>query len=115
MSKSIKIKLNNDIESGAYPVTANIFSENGNLMDTKTTSVDIKGCIKSKESGQKLALFASAPKQSNAPKTAKEQIKTQTASITLKEDRNMLLLLLSTLIFTLFFVFTALVLFVGYR
>lgn len=114
-SKSVNIKLNDKIENGAYPITANIYSDDGKLRDTKKAEIKVTDCVKTKASRDEVVLLIGQEEKQENLKTIKEPIKTSTPKITFEgSDRNMQLLVLSTLIFTTFFVFTAIVLYVKF-
>ncbi len=108
---SIKLKIENNVENEIYPIIANVYSDNGKLQDTKTKEMKVEDCLKIKEEEAVLLITS---KQFEQPKIAatKEQIQAPTIEVSFKEsDRNMQLLIFSTLIFTIFFVFIAIVLY----
>ncbi len=113
LSNSIKLKINDEIESSTYPMIANVYSDDQKLRDTKIIDLKVEDCTKTKEKVEKEEVLLKTPaEQLEITKTTKEQIQAPTIKISFKEaDRNMLLLAFSTLIFTIFFVFTAIILY----
>ena len=112
---SAKLKINNDIKNGNYPIIANVYSDDGKLHETKIQEISVEDCLKIKEEEEAVLLIT--PRQFEQPKIAatKEQIQAPTLEISFKEaDRNLQLLVLSTFIFTVFFVFTAIILYIRF-
>ncbi len=115
-SKSTKIKINDNIESGEYPVNVNIYLDDNKLIDTKTFDINVQDCIKIKETKEpEVILITPQLEQTKKTQTIKEEIKSPQIKISLEEsDRNILLLVLSTFIFTMFFVAVAIILYVSF-
>jgi len=114
LSKSLKISIGNKVETGVHPITANIFSEDEELLGTKTIELEIEDCTKfgALEDGQAL-LSASAASKQQQPKSSVEKLDASAAEILFKDSNESIrLLMLSTFLFTVFFVFTAIVLYV---
>ena len=84
------------------------------MRDTKTKEINVKDCLKAKDVKEEVSLFITPAEESEKIKTIKEAIPTPTIKISFKEDNNMLLLVLSTLIFSIFFVFIVIVLYARY-
>lgn len=115
-SKSMKIKINDNIESGGYQITANIYSDDNKLMDTKTFDIRVQDCIKIKEAREpEVILVTPLPEPPKKTQAIKEEIKAPAAKISFEEaDKNVLLLALSTFVFTMFFAAVAIVLYTSY-
>jgi hypothetical protein len=115
-SKSTKIKINDDVESGTYSINVNIYSDDNKLIDTKTFDLKVQDCIKIKETKEpEVILITPQLEQTKKTQTIKEEIKIPAVKISFKEsDRNILLLVLSTFIFTMFFVTVAILLYVSF-
>lgn len=112
-SKSARIKISDETESGNYPITINVYSDDNKVSDTKVAKVKVEDCVKVKEATEEAALLTIPSEQPKSTKTVKEEIQTLPIKISSKEtDSNMMLLVLSTFIFTIFFVFTAIILFI---
>ncbi|MBI2654238.1 lamin tail domain-containing protein [Candidatus Woesearchaeota archaeon] len=45
---SIKLKIDNNVKKGTYPMTANVYSDDGRLRDTKTSEIKVNDCSKPK-------------------------------------------------------------------
>lgn len=112
-SQSIKAKISNNIENGIYPITANIYSDDKKLRDTETKEIKVEDCTEAKESSEKEEVLLITPaQQSGATKIIKEPIRLPATKISLAgADRSMQLLVLSSFVFALFFIFTAVILF----
>ncbi len=112
--QSANIKISDEAENNGYSITANLYADNGKLSDTKTAEINIVDCIKTIASRDEVVLLVGQSKEQKT-ETIREPIKTTTTKISSQEvDSNMHLLLLSTFIFTMFFMFTAIILFVKF-
>lgn len=111
-SKSMKIKISDNLESGEYPISVNIYSDGNKLMDTRTFSINVQDCIKAKEAKEpEVVLITPLQETQKNTRAIKEEIKAPAAKILFEEaDTNILLLALSTFIFTMFFVVVAIAL-----
>ncbi|MBI4452152.1 PKD domain-containing protein [Candidatus Woesearchaeota archaeon] len=112
LSKSHTLKVSGT-ENGAYPLTVNLYSDDGQLQDSETTSLELKNCPK-------------APEKTKEEKIATQQ-QTSTINVigtdTIEEvyrfplvngylggsRKNLMLLVLSTFILSVFFLFVAIV------
>lgn len=109
-SGSLMLKISGEAAEGDYPITANVFSDDGVLRDTKTKEIKVQGCAKISEATEsEVVLVMPEPVMPKNTKAIKEPIENTAIKISSKEENNMLLLALSTLIFTMFFVFTAII------
>lgn len=107
---SAKLKINEEVENGIYPIVASIYTDDGKLRDTKTKEIKFEDCIK--KSIEKQEILLTAIEQQKATQVQKERIQAPAIEISFKEaDASTRLLVLSTFIFTTFFVFTAILLF----
>ncbi len=119
-SKSANFRLNNIVENGDYQAIANVYSDDGKLQDTKTLQVKVVDCVKTKAAGDEVVLLlGSETKDKSAQIDNIQPIKTLIQKTAVKSSSadassNMQLLLISTFVFTMFFVFTAIVLFVKF-
>lgn len=104
-SKAISLEIE-DIEGGVYPISANVYNDDGKLHDVKTINVLINGCSFQEEVRE----APMATPQSSTDTVAAKRIQAP-AHIILKEDYTMLLLL-STFVFSMFFVSVAVILFI---
>lgn len=112
-SKSIRLKLSDDIESGIYTITANAYSDDGKLRDAKAAELRVEDCIKAGKAAEEEAVLITAPEETpKETKAVKEPIEAPAIKISFREDERIMLLLLSNLMFTLFFVSVAIILFV---
>ncbi|MEK6827733.1 MAG: hypothetical protein AABX78_00115, partial [Nanoarchaeota archaeon] len=119
-SKSANFRLNNNVENGDYQVIANIHSDDGKLRDTKTTQVKVVDCVKTKAARDEVVLLlGSETEDKSAENNNMQPIKTPIQKTAVKSSSadtssNMQLLLISTFIFTMFFVAIAMVLYARY-
>ena len=114
-SNSIKLKISNGIENGIYPITANIYSDDGKVFDTKTIEIKVDECIKSGEAKETEAvLMTKSLDKAVKTQTLKEPIQIPPIRISFQEDDKMLLLMFSSALFAAFFVITAIILFVRF-
>ena len=109
-SKSISFKIDDGASSGTYQITANIYTGDSKLQDAKTKEMKVEGCALKEKTEQEVVL-TSGQSVSDKTQAIKEQIQTPTIKISFMEDDKMLLLVFSTLVFTSFFVFTAIILY----
>ncbi len=112
-SKSIRLKLSDDIESGIYTITANAYSDDGKLRDARVAELRVEDCIKAGKAEEMETFLAGAEEQPEETEAVKEIVKAQVTRISFEEDGRMLLLL-SNLMFTMFFVSVAIILFVRF-
>ncbi|MBI2657525.1 lamin tail domain-containing protein [Candidatus Woesearchaeota archaeon] len=105
ISKSAKLEIKGSAPSGDYTITAGIHFDSGRLSDSRTAKLSIGDCRAKKEAEQLLL-----PQNQESATTAEKTQIPQT-EIAFSDDANIRLLALSTLAFTLFFVFTAIFLF----
>ncbi|MBS3105894.1 lamin tail domain-containing protein [Candidatus Woesearchaeota archaeon] len=110
-SKSLKLKIGSDAESGAYPVIANAYGDDEKILDTKTKEIVIGDCIKTGAAEGKVELSSLGPSGKSNLESAKKPIGQITEILFKGSDRNMQLLAFSTFIFAAFFVFTSLILY----
>jgi len=47
-SNSLKIRIGDNMKKGAYPITANVYSDDGKLRNTITKDIKVEDCVKSK-------------------------------------------------------------------
>ncbi len=115
-SKSIRIELDNAIESSTYPITANVYSDNGELTDTKKAALAVEDCITVGELERKeVVLITGTGATAITTPALQEPVKAPTISVSFNgADRNLLLLLASTFAFSIFFLFTAIVLYLRF-
>jgi len=112
-SKTTSFKIGNDIEKGAYPVTANIYSDNGRLLGAKTAEIKVDDCIKIGETEEPEVVLVTGQAQEEPKKTqaVKEPIRAAKTQVVAKESSNLQLLLLSSFVLTMGFLVTAIILF----
>lgn len=112
LSSSLMVKISGEAADGTYPITANVFSDDGVLRDTKTKELKIQGCAKAGDASEsEVVLVMPEPVMPKNTKAIKEPIKAAAIKISSNEENNMLLLVLSTLIFAMFFVLAAIIIF----
>ena len=110
-SKSLKFKINENAQNGAYQIVASVYADDGKLQDTKTKEIKVEDCIKLEERAEREVVLIASP-ESSPTEAGIRQIKAPAVEISFKEaDAGTRLLVLSTLIFTSFFVFTAIILY----
>src|SRR3989338_6706481 len=110
-SKSANFKIGNDIEKGDYPVTANVYSDEGKLLDTKTIEIKVDDCIRIGEIEEPEVVLVTGKEEPKRTEAIKEPIKTTKAQVVSKESDNLQLLLLSSFVLTMGFLATAIILY----
>ena len=104
------LKINENAENGDYKITANAYSDDGKLRDTKTAQLKIVDCVKTKApTDEVVLLIGTGQKEKSSQDKNIEPVKTpikKTIVKTTSEDaeKNMKLLLISGFVMTLFFV-----------
>ena len=109
-SKSVSLKIADNADSGIYPVTAYVYADNGRLQDTKTIELKIEDCPSFLKEGREAVLTGSQPAAET--QAIKEQMPAPTTKISFSEEDRMMMLVLSTFVFAVFFVFMAIILFI---
>lgn len=97
-SDSLRISLGN-LKEGQYTIYADSYSDDGKLQDNKQATLTVKSCLKTIASKEPVLLTLGKDLSEEKPAATAET----------SDNRTMVLLLTSTLIFTLFFVFTAMI------
>ncbi|MBI2660348.1 lamin tail domain-containing protein [Candidatus Woesearchaeota archaeon] len=105
-SKSVNLEIDEQDEK----VTANIYTS-GDLQDSLTKDIKIGNCIREKAE-QDVVLLAGEQPASSIPQAVKKQVQVPAISISVGQDSGMLLLVFSTFVFTSFFIFAAIILFI---
>lgn len=111
-SRSIKLNLNSKIENGNYPIILSAYSGDGKLLDTKTKEIEIGDCIGIREKSENKFVFAANLIKEPPTEAAKEKIGAPITKIFFMQQDKTAMLVLSTMVFTAFFVFIAVVLFI---
>ncbi len=110
LSGSLTLKISGEAAEGNYPITANVFSDDGVLRDTKAKEIKVQGCAKISETVEnEVVLVMPEPRILKNTKAIKKPVENTAIKISSREKGNMILLLLSTLVFTAFFVLTAII------
>src|SRR3989344_80204 len=110
ISMFANLKINENAENGDYKITANAYSDDGKLRDTKTAQLKIVDCVKTKApTDEVVLLIGTGQKEKSSQDKNIEPVKTpikKTIVKTTSEDaeKNMKLLLISGFVMTLFFV-----------
>ncbi|MBI2542112.1 lamin tail domain-containing protein [Candidatus Woesearchaeota archaeon] len=112
ISKSVKIIPGNEAEAGSYPINLGVYSGEGKLLDTKTQEIGIGNCAGTREKSESKFVFAANRVEVQPTEAAKEKIDTPLTRVFFMQDDRTAMLVLSTLVFTSFFVFIAIVLFI---
>ncbi|MBI2650570.1 lamin tail domain-containing protein [Candidatus Woesearchaeota archaeon] len=114
-SKSSNIKLSDNVENGDYQLTANIYSDDGKLMDSRTAGIKVADCIKTKAPRDEVVLLlGTEAKGSNAQnniapvKTALQKTVVESSP---DSGRNLQLLLASSFVLTMGFLAAVIVLY----
>ena len=118
LSKFTNLKINENAESGDYQAIANVYSDDGKLRDTKTTQVKVVDCVKTKAARDEVVLLVGQEKEKSISNKNIQPIKTPIQKPIVKTtsagaDSNLILLLISTAVFTIFFVAIAIILFIA--
>lgn len=103
-SKSVNLEIGRDEK-----ITANVYA-NGKLQDSSAKGIKADACINEKTEGEDL--LASGQLIPDNLQAAKSRIEAPAVNISFSQDRNMLLLVLSTFVFAMFFVSVAIILFI---
>ena len=113
LAKSLKFKLDGGVESGSYHITANAYSSDGKLRDSKTAEINVQDCAPAVEesAGEEEVVFIANAGQQNKVQTAKKTIEAPKEGTLSHESNNAgELILLSTSILGVFFVLAVIVL-----
>ena len=118
LSKFTNLKINENAESGDYQAIANVYSDDGKLRDTKTTQVKVVDCVKTKAARDEVVLLVGQEKEKSISNKNIQPIKTPIQKPIVKTtsagaDSNLILLLISTAVFTIFFVAIAIILIIA--
>ncbi len=114
ISKSHTLKLSNGISDGTYPVMVRVFSDDGQLQDTKTVSIEVKNCDEGKKPKTKEEKVATQQQISTIHVKGTDTIEevyssTSISALFTGSRKNLMLLVLSTFILSIFFLFVAIV------
>ncbi|MBI2647254.1 lamin tail domain-containing protein [Candidatus Woesearchaeota archaeon] len=102
----LKVNIKNDVESSFYPLTINVYSDDGELQDTKNLQLNIKDCIIVKEEKSKdVVVLIGKSQDSKKITSTKEKLKSSKLEAKNQEFHNkVILLMISTFVFALFFI-----------
>jgi hypothetical protein len=103
-SKSVNLEIGRDEK-----ITANVYA-NGELQDSAAKSIKADACVNEKK-GREDLLAGYRPVPDNL-QAAKNRIEAKAFNISFSQDRSMLLLVLSTFIFVIFFISASIILFI---
>ena len=110
-SKLVNFKIGNDVEKGDYPITANVYSEDGKLMETKIAGINVDDCIKIGEVKEPEVVLVIGKEEPKKTEAVKEPLKKAGTQVVAKESGNLQLLLLSSFVLTMGFLAMVIVLF----
>jgi len=118
LSKSVKLKLNNNVEDGIYPIVGNVYSDDKKLTDTKTAELKVEGCISDKKINgktpkEKVTVISTATEQVITTKTTDKSSSYSFFGFLFGDaGKSLLWIVIAGFILSIVFLFVAIVLFI---
>ena|SRR3989344_2036003 len=114
-SKIVPLKILNNVEDGSYPLTVNIYSDDGTLQDTKTVQLNVQDCGVKKQINQTTTnTLSSVNSNLFGTETVEKTIQIPFIQLFFRgAGGGLFWILISTLILSIFFVLAAIILMAG--
>ncbi|MEK6892007.1 MAG: PKD domain-containing protein, partial [Nanoarchaeota archaeon] len=111
-SRIVPLKITNAVEDGTYPLTVNVYSDDGTLQDTKTVQLNVQNCGGIKQINQTITTGAAAANSNlYGTETIERTIQIPFIQIFFRGvSGGLFWILVSTLILSIFFVLAAIIL-----
>ena len=111
-SRIVPLKITNNVEDGAYPLTVNVYSDDGTLQDTKTVQLNVQNCGGIKQINQTITTgYSSSNISLYGTETIERTIQIPFIQLFFRGvSGGWFWILISTLILSIFFVLVAIIL-----